>query len=333
MKSAYTGPLDIARHINQEAIGLDPLVLEYSNSTNEDQADLHGMLSALENQHPYFNRSQVVRVYGTVLSDGLSDDGEVKPLVAISPESRERSEDTGGFEPYNEERSYALNYAEGIYYGYAIRPVYDPETEEVTEKVVHMVKTGSYSYWDSRYQYHAIQTFDYVCAEGSEVVPVRPLEAHSLEDLKDDELIADLDVIAFRETGSRTDRVRQAVRLLNNGLREDLDKRLSQQRTSYLNSLGLHDGVRVLVKDFIVVSSVGDYAKAPKETAYSDLTVPILFEPSHWEFAPSYKRPENEPAFVVGGPNELFAAATTEDGQLLLAPAAKVVGMQAVAHA
>ena len=298
------GPLDVVRQINREAADLDQFAQTVPGlAGSELYDDFVKVVFDKDKEQPLIN--QQVIVYGTPVTisselDEATGELEIKTMAIAADQEYRRSS--------------------GKYAGLTVKTVYDPRTGEDSSRVVHMIYTGSGPAMPDEYG-HMQQThfYDYVLADGSEIIPYHPINAHSFEDLEGDSPITELEKIIFDGDLDAAQKLRQvgdlAVRIFRN-LEHD-DER-NQQRLSYLNSLGLFDDVAMVAGDFFIGNRVA-YEKAG-ELNFNDPNFKFVIYPDNFQLSSGYRRVPSRGEIMMGGSSELFIDARLEDGQEILAP-------------
>jgi len=291
------GPLDICRRVNDEAEGIDDLLIESQELDEADSGPIKEWINELEKQHPLIG--QEVVVYGQVLTPSMGDNGVVHPL-------------TTGVDKEG-------NAVEGKYCGYMVCTAYDPVLDESGDILAHMVKTSTESYADEFGNVITKDSFTYVWVWGSEVIPKLPLLAHSLEDLKDDEPVDEFDRLTLESAMPRAEVVRRIGSIANRlFINTEYDQaEMNQQRVSYLNSLGILDGIVLVTRDVLVMDR-DDYIKGDN-IRYSDMSNVLHLKPQAFDILPGYLRIPGGGIFP-GGPPELFATCELVDGRSVLIP-------------
>lgn len=293
------GPLDIARIVNEEAEALDDMLTDAIIDTDQlDSASLRDLILDLDRQHPLMG--QEVKVYGMQLSIGMDEDGGVMP-VTFAPDLS-----NGGA-------------AEGIYQGFAICSVYIPKVDEDVDVVCHRIKTGETTYLD-QFQHQITKEFlTYVCVFGSEVIPKLPVNAHSLEDLYKDRLLAEVDKLVWQDDTLDPCTVKTIGRIANRVLAaEEYREEINYQRVSYLNQLGLFQDMIVTTRD-IAIATRDDFISG-KNIAFSDPnTDPVELQPYMLDILPGYMR-VGDSGILLGGPLELFAHYPAGEDKIIFIP-------------
>lgn len=308
MSEMYNGPLDIVRQKNNEAIELDFEAAKLI--TDEDSFEVvRSVVHALDEGNPIMG--QEVVVYGDVITARELDGGKKKRLE-LPPK------DTTLKLPLA--KTVRIR---GVYRGFSIRGVYDAEWDQTEYRVLHMVNTGTNRviYGDDvgYIHDHSIQQNSYILIPGSEVVPELPLNAHSFDDLKEDEMIEDLAEIAFREFNTKFEVVKDLSAFTNEALMDKShEEDMNHQRISYLNSLGLLVGARLLTRDLFV----GDkdeletlQAKNPEEEIkFNDPSNLGEVTPEIFELARGYEWVDDK-KILFRETVELYIKGTAEVGQ------------------
>ncbi|HET7059803.1 MAG TPA: hypothetical protein VFH99_00575 [Candidatus Saccharimonadales bacterium] len=300
------GPLDIARNLQAEALRLGSFAQAHLERNPHDLADLANKVHQLDYAHPWMG--QEISIYGIQLT--VSMDNDVAIPYCLPPDSRR-------------------NNTRGVYNGMTIRHVYDAETDEQQYKVVYMLHNDTIGpLLDPFGNTHKTDRYNYVCLQGSEGSPALPEDAHSLRDLADDPVVAEIDNIVLDEQDDPLLKIARLGEVVNEGLAleevefEPID--LNHQRASYLNSLGLHYQVQLVVNDLII----GDADEIPANYLYSSLESHLTFEPYFFTIAPGYDRLTGHDEPLAGGPPELYAHVETEDGQIVLAPLKSILDVR-----
>ncbi|HVI60860.1 MAG TPA: hypothetical protein VM535_01745 [Candidatus Saccharimonadales bacterium] len=291
------GPLDKVRELERVATVADVVVEEYLARNPEAYEEVIGQVRGLYHVHPLIG--QEVGIHGVPLSVGM---GEEEAMPYTLPVDRAKS----------------MTY--GLYNGLSVREIYDSERDEHGVRLVHMLYTGSDDpMLDEFGNTHQTHYYNYVCVPGSETVPVFPLNAHSLEDLADDPVVAMIDHIVLDEGANDLEKIQRLGREVNRVLkkREFTDNiEINHQRASYINSLGLHHNLRLDVRDFIVAA---DDSKDGDEFECISLDRRAHIIPQMFEIASGYDWVSGEEVPLEGGPPELYARTELPDGRPLMA--------------
>jgi hypothetical protein len=303
------GPLDLTREVEREALELDDTLFLRPNDADSN-SQLGEQLLSLDARNPLMG--QHVTVHGTQLTASIDNDGEIEPFA--NPES--------GLYTHVEQTA-----ATGWYEGMAIRPVYDPEFKRTTDRIVHVVQTETHSYLDAAYNSHTMMVYGYVLVAGAEIVPTLPVKAHSLVDLKHDQVIAAFDRLIFGQEDRSIPEIVREVGKLANRILPNLETHtwgMNTQRISYLNSLDLLSKLKIVTNDFVVgtfdsLKKDGHVHASPKMQAYS-------FKPDIFEARHGYMRTSE--GVIEGGPPELFTRFEVNPGQVIHAPTKDILDYQ-----
>ncbi len=304
----YRGPLDVARDLQEQALRFDALAQTHLERRPDDLAALSETVHQLDYLHPWMG--QEVAIYGIPLTVSIDDD------IAI---------------PYSLPAGLPKVSRQGVYNGLTIRNVYNPETDEQKHKVVHMLRTATTGpLLDAFGDTHKTDHYTYLCLQGSDGTPVLPYDAHSLKDLASDPVIAEVDEIMFAEESDVLLQVAMLGENINEALaHEDIDFEqvdLNHQRASYINSLGLHDRIRLAVNDLMI----GPKGEPMTEFLFSSMDFRIDIKPYFFNIAPGYDRVTGRDVPLIGGASELYAQVATEDDQIVLAPLKSILDVKEI---
>lgn len=301
------GPLDKARGIARQIEEIDGFTTELLLECPEAAEDVEQTLTGLNAAHPLLG--QEVIIYGTSLT--ISMEGLDGYPFALP-----------------NERAGELTKQHGTYEGLSVHYVFDGNQEAHYPALMHTIYTGSSQrVLDDCGDRQQMHYYDYVLVRGSEVVSALPLSAHSFRDLASDRVIGEIDRIAIDEHRSAAEKVSN-LRFMNQVLANlEAEDELNHQRVSYINSLGLLDGVSMLINDMIITDQHDPgtvlYMSQPSEP-------PVLLRPNMFTLAPGYDRLADGQPPLMGGPPELHARITLADNQAMLAPLKNVVEVRPV---
>ncbi len=243
--SIAQGPLDLVRSLNNEASSMDAelRVMTRDNTSSARERKVKEEIERLNSAHPLVG-SKVV-AYGAELFPSIEEGGALAPLMTI-PIQHKRSE-------WPDAKPEA-----GTYHGYFLMPAIDSVSQTETFTLAHRVaKSQRWFVKASTGERHEITNFSYVSALGSELVPVLPMNAHSLDDLADDNVVKGFDEIAFSDNDI-VEKLRAIGSLGKRALTNlRFDEEMNQQRVSYLNSLGILDGRYIIASDMLVENGDG----------------------------------------------------------------------------
>jgi hypothetical protein len=302
-ESRPQGPLDVARNLHVEALRLDAFAQAHLEGSPDDLQNLANKVHQLDYLHPWMG--QEVSMHGIQLSVSIDDDLAVPYCL---PPGLQRTTTVG------------------TYNGMTVRHVYDAETDEQQYKVVYMLHADTIGpLLDPFGNTHQTNRYNYVCLQGSETSPILPQDAHSLQDLEGDPVVAEIDDVVLGEEDGSLVKITGLGEVINASLAlEEIEFEavdLNHQRVSYLNSLGLHDQVQLVVNDIVI----GDETGILNSHMYSSLESRVTIQPYFFTIAPGYDRLTGHPEPLAGGPPELYAQVSTEDGQVVLAPLKSVL--------
>jgi hypothetical protein len=303
------GPMDMVRDITDEATELDRLVRDCADTDSRAYSVLQQRIAELTEDHP-LNDQEVVAYGNEVVCSGFIDDETTYPWMI----------GTGYNQP-----------TDGVYYGLTIRPLYDVRDKREKHGVVHMLGTGS-SYVDEFYNQHQTTTFTYMPVQGSELIPALPLNAHSLQEMQRDGIIHRFDELLLNDDSEVTERLRNLGALASKIFAKN-SGRVDQnhQRVSYLNSLGLLDGLQLTVTDALVATRNDFCSGQAWERAGSAQF--LAFEPDLFDIAPTYSRQAGAgSSYSVDKSPALYASAITEDGDRIFAKLDNVVAADTIAN-
>jgi hypothetical protein len=311
------GPLDVMRAINYDVLQYDELAAMHPDPRSSEYKELDLKLQNLSRQTPYID--EAVTVYGPILGVGMDSDRTIGDFI---------------YDP-----NLLSDPASGTYQGMTMHVARDLSTGEEANRIVHKVKTGEERYRDAFYNQHHTEFFDYVLVEGSDLLPLRPRDAHSLIDLSNDKVTQELDLVAYREDLTPDELVRSLGSLMARCIINNPDDFVfNQQRVSYLNSLELIENIRFVTRDFVwsrredylsgefmkLNNSAEDHAEGHYlyGPGYSPTELPL----THFDLLPGYDTQDGQ--ILYGGPLELFVAAETVEGMDLLLPFSRVLDVR-----
>jgi hypothetical protein len=301
------GPLDIARQINKTAARVDAVGQEYLDRNPDETGAIIQQLNALNYTHPL--AGQEVEVFGISLTISV---GEDEPVPYALPVDRKPG------------------IMRGIYNGVTLRTLYDPEEDKYASKLAHMLYTGTGEMELDQYgNLHQTHFYNYVSLYGSEVTPVLPLNAHSLEDLEDDPIAQLVDHIMFDENTTDLEKIKRLGNYVNRALRKQEfsdEKAMNHQRVSYINSMGLHHNLKLAVNDIVL----GDADDESDEFSLVSLSGQANIIPVRFEIASGYELVPGGEEALAGGPPELYARTNLPDGRPLLAALKNVLDAQRI---
>ena len=313
MSEATKGSLDIVREIAEEAEELDEFAASQPNlGESELFSEFAQSVFARDKIHPLMG--QQVIVHGTPITPAMETD-EAYGTFSTNPLA---------VAPMHENKP-----SIGTYVGLTVQSVYDIDAEADVFRIAHVIHTGSsQSVPYSQGHMQQFHFYEYVLATGSEVIPYNPVNAHSLADLRNDAVVADIDKIAF---GDLADANGEWARAEEIGLfmaqtlfERQTEDDINHQRLSYLNSLGTLSEVVLVTKDF----ALGD--KSAYETGdalnFSNANLEFLVYPKIFHFLHGYKRMRPSGAIALEREPELFIEGRLEGGQKVLAPFQEITG-------
>ncbi|MGI9027636.1 MAG: hypothetical protein ACR2FM_02200 [Candidatus Saccharimonadales bacterium] len=323
-ETLHDGPLDIVRRINDEAVQFDEIATDYiiyENGRNqmpnseeeprqvvERQRKRHTEICqevvALDNINPLMG--QDVSIYGDTLTISIDPDTKEIKAMVLPP---------GG--PRIVPR--------GRYYGYNIKKVYDPDNERPLYCVVHMLQGKAKGFWDEYGNHHLVTDYMYVRAANSEIVPTVPVNAHSIKDLSRDEAFEDLMCLAFDRSSSRLETIQRVGSFANKLLiEEENEVEKNHQRISYLNSIGLLEGLRILTRDIAVADMEEEESTV---TEFSNLEKILEVEPIYLQSECSYQRVNNNTQVQVSATKELYVHGKLLDGRTVMTPLRSILSV------
>lgn len=313
----YDGPLDRVRAIEDDALLVDWAVAEQGVEPEEEDEYLE-RIKQLTLDHPYLYKEVIV--YGEPLTRSMdSDQHELALRLLTLPGD-------GGHGHLDR-----INQTKGIYRGYAIKDIYDSLNDTYTQRLVHAVHVAQ-TRIEEIDEYHDIVTttrshMNYFTFMESVVIPALPLNMHSLEDLAKDGSMIHIDEVAFAGTGT-FETIRNIGLLANKILErnewDELAGERSMQRVSYINSLGLLEGIDVL-SEYMVVTSI-DRPFHPLETTYCESDEGVIrFQGGIFDIGPRYDNLSTG-EFLPGGAPELYVKIETSAEQAIYTPVRSIVG-------
>lgn len=295
------GPMDVIRDLNVQAREVDSIAEDIIDGDAETLENFQKEVHLWDGKNP-LNGTDVL-IYGDSLEINTEDDNEEFPLLIP---------DGSGVRPI----------VFGLYAGYDLRPAYDRETERHFFKVVHIVKGEPSMRFDRFGHQHVFTPHTYVCADGSDLIPQNPINAHSLRDLRDDLCARKFDELVFEENDPEIT-LRKIGEVANKFLISDDSMGLPDlnfQRISYLNSLGLLDGVEVVSREYVRAESSLDAEKYKLSSGFDVKNIkPSLFQSSF-----SYRRNAEHEDVEFLDFNELYIEGSLPDGESVAAPVMKL---------
>jgi hypothetical protein len=306
-ESIAQGPLDLVRAINENAEEFDDCLTSYViDDVPEDLLEeMSRNVSLLDSQHPLVGDQ--VLVYGNEITPSIDEDGSSGDCLVAN-------EDIPNIE---------LSPVMGKYEGFAIMPAYDAGAEDHFYTFAHMISTSQTSYIDKRTgRYLQVTDCSYVSALGSDIVPALPINAHSLVDLADDEVIEEFDEVLYADSLDDLSRLKKIGDLAFLAMSVLIEQdEFNQQRISYLNSSGLLDGLDIFSRDMLVADDDGvvDFDNA----LATNLSQSIQIKPSMLDVAHSYDREGGVPVFNESD-LDLYICGQIADGKVAMAPLRKI---------
>lgn len=314
------GPLDLVRAINNEASQLDVLLGRAASEEVDDNSIRLSLdkIKRFDEHNPLINNK--VMLGGMVLTPGASEESFTGLMMPSSELQRQyESGMLDGTSEYTE--------VGGLYRGYYLMKVYDPDRDEIVHRVTHMVVHEGHQRTEMDIFGRLVSVVDcsHVCAEGVKVDPVLPINAHSLEDLKNDEAIS----IFERLIKARDPEVvaRRIGYYAHQALSKDSESNqgLNKQRASYLNSRGILNGHRIVTNEFLV-GDVSEFMKDPRkilgisQEEYNRVIIPEMLD---WSY--KYDRASDSEVDIDTKSVELCVVGENDQGQRVAAPLRKIV--------
>lgn len=310
--SGYSGPLDRVRAIENEAYQIDWAVAEHGVK-REHRQEYTDYLNLLESIHPYIGREVVV--YGEPLSWSIDIDSDITYSLILPGDGGRGHDDR-------------INQTKGLYRGYAIKHVYDSLNDMQTQRLVHAVQTGQTKEINDYHNLVTTQFIDYFTFTESVVTPTIPVDIHSFEDLKKDGSMTQIDEAAFSEDDRYT--TIQNIGIVASRIfgcsdwRDSSANERNRQRVSYINSLGLLNGVGVLTRDMVVTNI--ESAFHPDATNYYGLDGDLRINDSIFDIGPSYEKLSTG-EFLPGGPSELYIKVEHSAEHAIYTPVRRLTGI------
>lgn len=321
-------PIDVARQINAEATDVDGLMKSVLVPTSEDNQFINTMLGELQGRHPLLGREVIA--YGKQLTSTMRDLFNYSHNGAGYGENDEEEDDVTEDTtlltvpdqvPYAMPPEDKTSRVLGYFIGFGIRTVYYPEVQAFCDEVVNVVQTGEYNYMDEFGSSIRKITYADFCVSGSELVPVLPIGAHSLDELKNDKFIQEVDQFVADPEIDRIRRLQGVVDMFNSMCAKESDPEVTDlihQRVSYINSLGLLDNLVITTDELALVDRSGEPPYAIESgTPVVSLTQVVQFDPYFLFASPSYLKLSDEEV-KSGYPVKLFAARETNDDKIML---------------
>lgn len=317
----YQGPLDIIRRINDEAIQLDQIANDYITHDDEQKheqfdeeelarrreqryMEIRAEVKGLSIAHP--NRGQEVKIYGDVLTISIHSENRVIEPLSLPPKGPRPV-------PY------------GTYRGYAVMSAYNPDTDEHQYGLFHVLQGKTNEFWDNRRWHHMVTEHTYVSVLESEVAPIYPIDAHSMKDLSLDDEIEDFTALAFDESCSQLQKLRQIGSLTNKRLIKQegqIDK--NNQLISYLNSIGLLDGVTIVTRDIAYAESEEGECNV---TGISNLSQTVEVKPLFLQSEQSYQRINKNTGVKISSTKELYVNGHIAGNKQVLTPLKSIISV------
>ena len=318
----YNGPLDIVRRRIVEATELDEIAHDYIGMqldrdvepsievSKSDEVkikqryqEIWDTVIELDENHPLLGQS--VAIYGDELTLSVEETGKPRPY-ALSVDR-------------------LCPAPEGIYAGHNLKRVYDPKTGTTTFRVVHMLKGVTDEFWDDFGKHHEITDHTYVCVTNSEIMPTQPLNAHSMEDIRKDKVVREFDAIAYDESLSKLQRLRDVGAFANSFLINQAQMPgINLQRVSYFNAVGLLDGITVVSNDVLILELAGGESIV---TGASNLNQYIPLQPLYLQADVAYTREPDESQITFIDSKQLYVYSLMPDGRTAAAPLSNIVSI------
>ncbi len=323
-KFEIMGPLDMVRQLNATAGDYDVYANMYMQDDEHEQKKFQGRVDALNASHPLIG--EPVIVYGDILSISMDEEGREFTAVvpgSIQSDSRELARVDREYlaEVMGEHHVPVV----GVYRGYDIWKTFDINSQEWVHRVTHKIGRETVEYTDPYGADHSVSHNTFIYAWGSKIFPIDPVNAHSLKDLRNDKIVRyAFDNIAFDAEISRPNAIMKIGEIAQKAFSGWIEQpEIDQQRISYLNSLGLLEGLSIISQDFLKVSG---YADEPKVSVPSPPDQPYAqIEPGFFVLARSYKRDSLGQAFYRNG-KDLCIKTPIADGEAVVVPVPNIVG-------
>jgi len=324
-KFEIMGPLDMVRHLNATAGDYDIYANMHMQDDEHGQIKFKNRVEALNANHPLIGEEVII--YGNVLSVSFGEMGEA--CTAVVPYNIE--EDSSGLARVD--REYLAEVmgehhvpVVGEYKGYDDWRVFDTKTQEWSYRITHKVAKEIVEYTDPYGADHSVTNNTFVYAWGSKIFPIDPVNAHSFEDLKNDKIVQHgFDSIAYDEHLDRPEAIVKIGQIARKAFSGPIDQpELDHQRISYLNSLGLLEGLSVLTRDYLNVSGFGDELKVSIPSPSDQPCTQI--EPGFFVLAESYGRDKMGQVFYKRGQRDLCIKTPVDDGAAVVVPVPNIVG-------
>lgn len=318
------GPLDRVRQLNAAAGDYDVYANMHMQDDEHEQIKFQARVDALNVSHPLIGEEVIV--YGDVLS--LSMDEEGREFTAVVP----RSIDKDSAELIRVDREYLGEVigehhvpVVGEYKGYVIWKTFDINTQQWVHRVTHKIGRETVEYTDPYGSDHSVENNTFIYAWGSKIFPINPVHAHSLKDLQNDKIVRyAFDNIALAPNISRPDAIMKIGKIAQKAFSGWIEQpETDHQRISYLNSLGLLEGLSVVTKDFLEVRGFSDEEKTSVPSAVDQPYTQI--EPGFFVLARSYKRDSLGQVFYRNG-RDLCIKTPVDDGKAVVVPVPNIVG-------
>jgi hypothetical protein len=307
------GPLDIVRGRTAQAAELDELARERLVDAPDMTADFAASVAALNDGHPLLG--QKVIVYGAPLN------AKAEAITAIA---LGREDEMTSTERHRRQS--------GTYGGLTVASQYFHQTGRSVLRVVHRVDVGRGDFRPDQLGEMSQPAFiNTVLAPNSEVIAMRPLNAHSLIDLAEDPIVREVDQIMLDSEEEPIDCLTELGEVVNIGLEElGWDDGKNQQRASYLNGLDILKGIRLAASDFVLADAETYEGDGELTVSSPDLmTAPLIFVPQRFEVIARYERTDNG-GVVIGQTPELAVAVTSILGENALVLMKNIVNLEAV---
>jgi hypothetical protein len=230
------GPLDSARVAERIATNADiDAALSYGNLVKNNE-HLEVVANQCNRLSPFIGRQVIVE--GTKLESFEVDDE--------TSENDTRIGTFWGGTPQDDS---------GEYQGYEVVEVRESLYGAITiPRLAHKLLVGTEVHTDPAHNKVTVEYYDYYLAYGSNVQAIEPIDAHSLEDLRANRLVAELDEIIYDEDSLKSPNyslcLQRIAKLINTVCKRGAERTgMLHQQLSYVNATNFLKDSQLLAKD------------------------------------------------------------------------------------
>jgi hypothetical protein len=247
------GPLDALRQCLGAVGALDRELAELDPETSADRRrEIIDAIHDLYNFLPLIN--QEVFAMGTVVEAATletlpaSESNDAK-MGVVTPRLVYSSTE-GPDEPLD----FSTNILKGFLRGFMVMPVFDGEKERA--RILLALETGREVFQSFTFQDVNVVTYSWVCADDASILPVEPLNCHSISDLESSGLMGPIQEIIGRQDKPTPNKLKEIGEYINYlYTRSNVDPRLNQL-VSYINSVLRIQGYFAFTSELIEGSPV-----------------------------------------------------------------------------